>query len=172
MRARRHAVKAAHKYVRRKATGLAAKTYVSALERSMIFGIVAWIGLAATYLLFAGQVSRNEVIAGLGASLLAAAYAVVAHRTTDAKLRLRLPWLRVIGGVATDLVVDTIGVGATLVRPRAGDLSRRPLPVQPGRRAVAILAASVAPNSYVVGTDRDAMVMHRLAASGGTETPA
>jgi multisubunit Na+/H+ antiporter MnhE subunit len=131
----------------------------------MSVAMVAWVGSAAVYLLFAGQASPHELIAGLGASVLVAAFAIIAHRAAAAPMRLRLPWLRVIGGVAKDLVVDTVRVGAALLRPRPGTLSRVGAPTEPGRRAVAILAASVAPNSFVVRAGDDGMVLHRLVGS-------
>jgi hypothetical protein len=137
----------------------------------MVFALAAWVGLAAAYLLFAGQVSGHELIAGLGASLLAGAYAVVAHHAAVSPLRLRLPWLRVVAGVARDLVVDTSRVGAALLRPRAGALAEGELPAGDGRRAVAILALSVAPNGFVVRAGDHAMAMHRLVEADRTEAP-
>ena len=141
----------------------------------MIAASVVWVTLAGAYLLLAGQVSRNEIIAGLGASVTAAVYAAVAHRTVDAPLRLRLPWLRVILTVLRDLAVDTVRVGAALFSAKPGALShRKPRAgemADPGRRAVAILALSVAPNSFVVRAEDDAMLMHRLAGSDGKGSP-
>jgi hypothetical protein len=124
---------------------------------------IAWVGLAAAYLLFAGQVSRNEIIAGLGASILAAVYAAIAHRAADRKLRLRLNWPRVAASVLRSLLVDTAKVGAALVRCEPGLLTSRAQPAEDaGRKAVTVLALSMAPNSYVVRDDGDALVLHAL----------
>jgi multisubunit Na+/H+ antiporter MnhE subunit len=124
---------------------------------------VAWVGLAALYLLFAGQVSRNEIIAGLGASVLAALYAAVARHVAKAKLRLRLHWPRIAASVLRSLVVDTAKVGVALLRCEPGLLTSREQPAQDaGQRAVTVLAVSVAPNSFVVRDDGDALVLHEL----------
>jgi hypothetical protein len=128
-----------------------------------MFAAFAWIGLAALYLLFAGQVSRNEIIAGLGASLAAALYALVSHRTARAPLRLRLNWLRVVASAARSLIVDAARVGAAMVRGEPGRLTSREAPREDaGPRAVSVLALSVAPNSFVVRDDGDALVLHEL----------
>jgi hypothetical protein len=132
----------------------------------MMFAGLSWLALALSYLVFAGQVSRNELIAGFGACAIAVGHAVIAHRAADAPMRLRLRWDRVIGIAATSLVMDTIRVGAALLRPRPGALSPETLPldeaVPSGRRAVAILTLSLAPNGFVVRADGTRAVMHQL----------
>jgi multisubunit Na+/H+ antiporter MnhE subunit len=129
----------------------------------MIFASVAWVGLAATYLLFAGQISQTELIAGLGASLAAAAYALTARHVAEQPLNLRLPWHRVVARVAKSVVVDTIRVGLALIRATPGSLSRRAsAPADAGHRAVAILALSLAPNGVVVDTQDGDVLLHQL----------
>jgi multisubunit Na+/H+ antiporter MnhE subunit len=128
----------------------------------MIFAMTVWIALAATYLVFAGQASGHELMAGLGASLAAAGYAIVAHRAAGAPLRLRVRWFHVAATVAKSLVVDTIRVAPALLRGKPGSLSRQTIPAEAGARGVAILASSVAPNGFVVSTQRQEAVLHRL----------
>ena len=60
------------------------------------------------------------MIAGLGASVAAAAYATVSHRVGAPPLQLRLNWFRLVGGVARALVLDTIKVGFSLMRAAPG----------------------------------------------------
>ncbi len=134
----------------------------------MMFAGIAWVVLAAAYLLFAGQVSRNEIIAGLGASVAAGVYAAVAHRAQAAPLRLRLAWPRVIAAALRSLVVDTLRVGLALLRARRGSLARRRMGTDeaaPGPRAVTILSLSLAPNAFVVRAADDSLLLHRLAPS-------
>ncbi len=119
--------------------------------------------LAATYLLLAGQVSRNEVLAGLGASVIAAVYAIVAHRTVETPFGLRLRWMRVAMMVVTSLLTDTARVAVGLVRAAPGKLVRQPpLPAESGARAVAILALSLAPNSFVARASDKETLLHQM----------
>jgi hypothetical protein len=135
----------------------------AARDPQKVLAPITWAGLAATYLLFAGQVSSHEVIAGLGASVAAAAYATVSHRVGAPPLQLRLNWFRLVGGVARALVLDTIKVGFSLMRAAPGSLSGQKLPqCGAGQRAVDILALSAAPNGIVVRAGSYDMLLHRL----------
>ena len=132
------------------------------------------------YFLFAGQLSTTEVVAGLPAATVAAAFAVLMHRARSRDLDLHAPWLRVVVGPLAALIPDAIRVGAVLLSA----LWRRPLgPVgvitkQPfrhgddsvgdaGRRGLVILSASLAPNGYVLylPSNQDALITHRLVAT-------
>ncbi len=136
----------------------------------MIFAPAAWAGLAASYLLFAGQVSSHEIIAGLGASIAAAAYATVSHRVGAPPLQLRLNWFRLLGDVARALVLDTIKVGFSLIRSTPGSLSDEGSPyTHSGQRAVDILTRSAGPNGFVVRIDETKLLLHRLVNTDQTQ---
>ncbi len=133
--------------------------------------------LFGLYLLFAGTVGATELGAGLAATALVTGLATVVHRGRTRRLRLVPParvLLRPLLGVITDSGrVGTVLLRAVLRRPagQAGQVVRQSFrqggenPADAGRRGIVVLAASLAPNGYVlhVPAGEDAMVLHRLA---------
>lgn len=144
----------------------------------MLFVLTNWVVLAGLYLLFAGQLSGSEVIAGVPASLAAAVFALLVHRVQPRRFQVRAPWLRVVVRPIAALFPDAARVGTMLLRAMwrrpdgpLGVISQQPFrhggnqPGDAGRRALTTLGLSLAPNGYVllVPDDRDMLPVHRLA---------
>jgi hypothetical protein len=131
-----------------------------------------WLILAAFYLLCAGEMSADETIAAVASGIFGTVLSVLIRDAAERRFRLRAPWPRVILGPLANLLPDAFRVARVL-------LSRHPhgeAAIQPfirggatredaGRRALVTLAASVAPNGYVLRIldAGDGLVMHRLA---------
>lgn len=133
--------------------------------------------LFGLYLLFAGTASATEIGAALATAALVTALATVLHRRQTRRLRL-LPPATVLLRPLPGLVRDSGRVGMVLARAVArrpagqvGEVVRQVFhqggedPADAGRRGMVVLAASLAPNGYVlhIPAGEDAMVMHRLA---------
>jgi hypothetical protein len=132
----------------------------------MVFAATVWIALAGCYLLLTGSVGATELLAGAGATLPVAAFAVLAHRRAERRLSLRAPWPRIVRTALAALVRDTAPVAWALLTGRKGSVAPQPFDAAgdaaEGRRAIVILAASLAPNGFVVATDRHCLRLHRL----------
>lgn len=154
----------------------------------MVGACVAWALLFGAYLLFAGQVSADEIVAGTVAGVAGAVLSSRIRRVAERRFVLRAPWGRVARRIAASLVSDTGRVAMALTRavmhgPDAGgSLLHQPFArdgateADAGRRAIVVLAASLAPNAYVlrIAEDRDEMLLHCLVphrASPGREWP-
>lgn len=146
--------------------------------RRVAIDLLRWITLSGLYLAFCGQISAAEIAAALLAGLLATLFSTLMRRMVDRTFNVRAPSRRIVAQAARSLMVDTLRVGAVLVRaPFARHNGRfvRELPAASpdgastdglstaGRRATALLAASIAPNGYVIEAQRDALILHRLA---------
>ena len=122
--------------------------------------------LAAIYLLFAGQLSTTEAIAGVPVSLGTALYAYALRRTASRPLGLAAPWGRLMLSVAKSIVLDTGRVAAVLIRGGHGTSDRQPFHAgaapEVGRRALVTLALSLAPNGFVTEIGPDELMLHRL----------
>jgi hypothetical protein len=142
-----------------------------------------WLALAGLYLFFAGQPSTPEIVVALLAAACVILYrARLLRRARPLKVEPRL-WLAAIPGLSGALVRDAARVGAVLISALGrrgaahGRFTQMPLrdpttdPIARGRRAFAIFAGSLAPNSYVVTLSRPAarITAHRLAGSGRRE---
>lgn len=156
----------------------------------MLLALAAWVILAGFYLLFAGQLSVTEVMAGVPATLACTGFAVLLHRAQSRRFQLRAPWFRVLAMPLAALFPDAVKVGGVLLRSLRrrpdgplGVVSRQPFrhggdeAPDAGRRALSTLGLSLAPNGYVllVPDGRDALILHRLApaaADGNPEWPA
>ncbi|MGI8493035.1 MAG: monovalent cation/H+ antiporter complex subunit F, partial [Acidimicrobiales bacterium] len=127
--------------------------------------------LALDYTLAVPELLAGALAAGLGATT-----AVVAR----ARLRISWRWLRLAWRPAAQMLPDTVmlivALWRRLVRRREVTGSLRVLrfdaggdgPTDAARRGLAEAAGSLAPNTYVVGVDRDAdvIVVHQLVATG------
>ncbi|WGR93119.1 hypothetical protein MTX26_24945 [Bradyrhizobium sp. ISRA443] len=137
------------------------------------FHFLRWAALSGLYLAFSGQISVAEVTAGLLAALLATSYVMLVRHMTDRAFSIPAPPRAVVAQAARALVVDVFRVGAVLARApfsgQNGRFVREPAalshdgPSAAGGRAIAIIAASIAPNSYVIDAKRDTLELHRLA---------
>lgn len=140
----------------------------------IVTAVARWTVLAGLYLVLAGQASRAEIVAAALAGAAGAALSLILRAVAERQFDLRLDWLRALAGIAWSLVRDTVRVqgalAAALFEPRAGAVMRRPRDqprggaARAGRRAVEILAQSVAPNEYVIEDEPQALCLHRLAA--------
>jgi hypothetical protein len=130
------------------------------------FAVLAWSALALSYLAFAGQATRSELVAGFVASVAAAAFATTAHRRAESPMNLWLRWDRVIGMASQSLLADTFRVGIGLLRPMPGAMSSKAMSADDsmtaGRRGVAVLALSLAPNGYVLRVQGTQALTHTL----------
>lgn len=131
--------------------------------------------LFAFYLLFAGQATTPELAAAaLTASAITAYHLHVRHHA-HRRFRFAAPWPRLAWRITSALARDIALVGWGLARAVAGRSlrsgeARQPFepggstPTDAGHRAIAVLAASVAPNGYVIETLKppNGLLMHRL----------
>ncbi|MDQ2802719.1 MAG: hypothetical protein M3Y41_08550, partial [Pseudomonadota bacterium] len=142
------------------------------------FALAVWVLLVGFYVLFAGQVSPSELIAGIPAAGAAAVFALLLHRTQTRRLRLRAPWLHVLAQPLGAVFPDALRVGGVLLRAlwhrpagSLGQISRQPFnhggddASAAARRGLVTLANSLAPNGYVlrIPDDGDVLLLHRLA---------
>lgn len=138
-------------------------------KRSTRDGIAIWVALFLTYMVFAGSVSVNEGIAGVGCASLATLWWWGVGRRGGTHFHFDRRALRPVGPAILDMPRRTIEVGIRLIEVvlgRAGggttrERSASDLPwatpdgdVAPAARAVGLLAASLAPDSYVLTLDR------------------
>ncbi len=133
------------------------------------------LGLSGMYMLFAGEVSGTEALAGLVSVAAAMVFAWVAQRAEKRFFRFRLGWVALLARLPVALARDTVVVGAWLVRsiwrPVEGGLARQNFDhgdasgEAGARRALVVLGASLAPNGYVVRVPArgDFFLVHRLA---------
>ena len=142
--------------------------------------------LAGFYLLFAGQVSMTETIAGLPAVLIAGGFWALQRRHRHRRLQYSgVPWPRVLLRPLAALGGDSLRLGAVLLRAlfrgpagAAGAVTRQPFRhggggAAAGRRALVTLAASLAPNGIVLDIDDKAGILslHRLAPAPAQPDP-
>ena len=141
----------------------------------MIASLCAWVCLVAIYLLLAGQVSGDEIVAGAVCAAAAVIWWVGTHRASDHRFAFDAGSWAAVGRACRNLPWAVLSVGAVLlralVRPEAGEVAhwffahgRRTDPGDGGRRAIGVLAASLAPDSFVLRTpaERDEIVVHTL----------
>ncbi|MFZ3236537.1 MAG: hypothetical protein WA184_14360 [Stellaceae bacterium] len=140
----------------------------------MAHAIAAWIAFFAFYLLFAGTVEPAKLAAGGACAGLAAVFEAALRAHNERPLDLTLPMLRPLAPASGQLVLDTFRVGAALLaafrRPPSGRFRTVAVPhgtaaEAPAGRGIAVAAASLAPNSFVVGDgpERGRMLVHQLA---------
>ena len=140
-----------------------------------------WFALSfGLYMLLAGTASATELGAGAAVAAATAGFAFARRRTMERAVALPPPPVRAVLQPLGALAADTVRVGAVLFRalaqPQSGEESRQPFrpggdaPQEAGRRALATLLLSVAPNGFVLDVppaaaprDGDAVLLHRLA---------
>lgn len=145
------------------------------IMRTGLFIAGCWVALFGLYLLFAGQTSMSELLAALCTASIAIAGHLNTRRVAHRELRIVAPWGRLAAGVAVALIHDTILIAWNLIVVLAGRRPRGAMTIQPfdsggftrkaaARRGITILAASIAPNGYVIEIREppQGMLMHRL----------
>jgi hypothetical protein len=136
----------------------------------MVSFLVAWALAAGVYLLFAGQAGPVELAAAAAAGLVATLLRGALRRHAEVGLTVRwrawpalaraLAGLPVASARAAAALVRGVGIGrGGRIAAQAFDTGRQNDDAEVGRRAVAILLASLAPDSFVVRVDEEA---HRL----------
>lgn len=146
----------------------------------MIARAAEWLALVGLYLLFAGTVSLPEGMAAVAAAGFAILCRIgLLHVARPLAVETR-PWLAALPGTAWSLVRDPVLVGSALLgalwrgeAPASGFIATPLLdrggdPAARGRRALAVLAGSVAPNRYILVLSWPAarVISHRLAGGG------
>ena len=151
----------------------------------MRFFLIWWALLSGLYLLLVFKTEPAEIVAGVICGAISAFGAALVRK--HGTVRLKLPgwgWLRAVAALPRHTLVDTwllLGVlwrvivrredvrGRFISLPFKG--ARGSSPEASGRRAVAKLVGSVAPNTLVVGfaTEKERVLLHQLVDTG--ETP-
>jgi multisubunit Na+/H+ antiporter MnhE subunit len=124
------------------------------------------------------SISTDELLAGAGAAVLAALLAELVTYQAATRFRMRIQWLvpalSLPGQVVRDTGIVYRALWRRLARGEQPPSAFLELPARYGddspegmtRRALLVGGTSVAPNTFVLGIDkeRDVMVVHRLVA--------
>ena len=135
-----------------------------------------WVGSMLLWLLLTSTIDKAEAIVGVGASMLAATAAEVVRATRRFDFRPRARWLLGAWKIPPRIAVESAQAWLALGRHLSGHKrvrgSLRAIPFRHGgagprdgaRRAVATVAVSVSPNTFVVGFDpeEDIVLVHQL----------
>jgi multisubunit Na+/H+ antiporter MnhE subunit len=133
--------------------------------------------LYLVWLVIDDNVAQPELLTGVVVALLALALAVVVRRSSTVHAQVRISMLRHAWRLPLLLIADTVRVSATVLRTLTGRRGpqgrlravryRATTDSSPdvGRRVLTEWGASIAPNRYVIGIDREAEVLlvHELA---------
>lgn len=145
---------------------------------------VAWVFSAALYLLLIDTRQLPELLVGAGAATLAATGCELAREQGIVGEGMRLRWLARLHRPLLQLPSDVVTVSVAAVRQlferRKTVGTFRAVPfrcledekLESGRHALAEAFGSFAPNTIVVGVDRDRemVLAHQLKRSGGRES--
>lgn len=143
--------------------------------------VVWWVLLMSFWVVLDDSIAVDELLAGAGAAALAAFPAELVGYQPATWFRMRIAWMTAVLGLPGQVVRDTVIVFAALGRrlacgepPLSGF---REIPAHFGgaseagvtRRALLVGGRSVAPNTFVLGIDkeRNVMVVHQLVVSAG-----
>jgi multisubunit Na+/H+ antiporter MnhE subunit len=138
--------------------------------------LVWWVLLMSFWVMIDDSTATDELLAGAGAAALAALLAEQVSYQAASRFRMRVKWivpaLSLPGQVVRDLVIVYAALWQRLVHGEQPPSAFLELPARFGddtpegvtRRTLLVGGASVAPNTFVLGIDkdRDVMVAHRL----------
>jgi hypothetical protein len=135
--------------------------------------IATWVTFFALYLLFTGTGQPVELAAGAVGAGLVAIFDAALRARSERPLGIGLAMLYPLVPASGQLVVDTFRVGGGLLaafgRPPSGRFCTVAAPAgtdagRPAGRGLAVIAASLAPNSFVVGDgpENGSLLVHRL----------
>jgi multisubunit Na+/H+ antiporter MnhE subunit len=138
--------------------------------------LVWWVLLMSLWVIVDDSIALDELLAGAGAAALAALLAELVTHQAGTRFRMRVEWLAPALGLPGQVVRDTVIVFAALwrrlVRGEQPPSGFREIPARFGgasdedvtRRVLLIGGRSVAPNTFVLGIDRErnVMVIHQL----------
>jgi len=129
------------------------------------FGTAAWLVLSAT-------LARPDVVAAVAAGAVVAGSVELGHRAGLVDFRLRWRWLVHLPRLPLQVAHDLPLLARVLIRPTSASSAFRALPFDVGgddptavgRRALLTLAASLGPNTFIAGYDRDrgVVLVHQL----------
>ncbi|MGN6175464.1 MAG: Na+/H+ antiporter subunit E [Streptosporangiaceae bacterium] len=142
--------------------------------------LVWWVLLMSFWVILDDSIALDELLAGAGAAALAATLAELVGHQAATRFRMRAGWVVPALGLPGQVVRDTVIVFAALWRrlahgeqPPSGF---REIPARFGddsdegvtRRVLLVGGRSVAPNTFVLGIDRErnVMVVHQLVNEG------
>lgn len=143
--------------------------------------LVWWVLLMSLWVIVDDSIAVDELLAGAGAAALAAFLADLVTHQAATRFRMRAGWLVPVlslpGQVARDTVVVFAALWRRLARGEQPPSGFREIPARFGgtsdedaiRRVLLVGGRSVAPNTFVLGIDRErsVMVVHQLVASEG-----
>lgn len=145
-------------------------------------------GFLGLYLLLAGTVSVTEAGAGAAVASATTGFVLARRQAADRAVALPLPPAHAVLRPLGALLSDTLRVGAVLARalvqPQSGQEARQPFrpgddtAEEAGRRGLATLLLSLAPNGFVLDVppaaaagDGAAVLLHRLAPASRPASP-
>lgn len=140
-----------------------------------------WVLLMSFWVVLDDSTAPDELLAGAGAAAVGATLAELVTYQASTRFRMRIEWIvpafKLPGQVASDMVTVFAALWRKLVHGQEPASGFRALAVRFGddtaegktRRALLIAAESVAPNTFVLGMDkeRDVMFVHQLVVNKG-----
>jgi multisubunit Na+/H+ antiporter MnhE subunit len=143
--------------------------------------VVWWAVLMSFWVILDDSIALDELLAGAGAAALGATFAELVGYQAAARFRMRAEWLVSALGLPGQMLRDTVIVFAALWRRLArGEQPPSGFREIPGRfgddsdegvtrRVLLVGGRSVAPNTFVLGIDRErnVMVVHQLVVNEG-----
>jgi multisubunit Na+/H+ antiporter MnhE subunit len=143
--------------------------------------LVWWVLLMSLWVIVDDSIALDELLAGAGAAALAAFLAELVTHQAGTRFRMRVEWLvpalRLPGQVVRDTGIVFAALWRRLAHGEQPPSGFRELPVRYGdtsdegvtRRVLLVGGRSVAPNTFVLGIDRErnVMVVHQLVANEG-----
>jgi multisubunit Na+/H+ antiporter MnhE subunit len=160
------------------------KSLPARLARAAGIALATWISLAAVWMLLVDNESLPELLVGAGVVCIATAGSELVRAQRIAEVRFRAPWLlrlwKPLARIPLDVGIVMWELVRQLVQRRPERGSLRALRFRAsaetagdnGRRALAELAGSMAPNTIVVGVDtrRNLILAHQLKPTADAES--
>jgi multisubunit Na+/H+ antiporter MnhE subunit len=157
-------------------TSSARPRHTTPLARRVGAWVTWWVLLMSLWVILDYSIAPDELLAGAGAAALAALLAEFVGYQAAARMRIRIGWaaygLQLPGQVARDTVIVFAALWRRVARGEEPPSGFGELPTRYGddsasgktRRALLVGGRSVAPNTFVLGIDkdRDVMVTHQL----------
>lgn len=143
------------------------------------YGAGWWLAFFPLYLLLAGSVDWQEILAGVVLSAVAALAVAMTRRAGSLHFQPRWRWLRhfrhLPGRLLSDCAIVAGALVRALLRREKIEGTFRTIPFDPGgedaesaaRRALVMAGACLTPNSYIVAVDaeRGQLLLHQLVPS-------
>jgi multisubunit Na+/H+ antiporter MnhE subunit len=152
------------------------RRYATPVIRRVGSWLVWWVLMMSFWVMIDDSVNTDELLAGAGAAALGAFVAEVVTYQAAARFRMRIDWLvpalRLPGQVVQDMVTVYAALWRRLAHGERPPSAFAEIPARFGddspegvtRRVLLIGGHSVAPNTFVLGIDKDTdlMVVHKL----------